>query len=529
MTRTKRELSLILPFYAGLTLLFTWPLATRLFSHVPVTGNGVDALSGLYALTWGIHALANAPFDYFQSNVFYPHAESLAFGDHLFGMAATLAPLQWTLANPTLTYNVGVLLSFVIAAAGAYLLARQITGSVRPGLLAGLLYGFSATRFAELGRLDALALHGLPWIFLLGHLYLESKRRRLIYLGAFFTLVQGVSSTRSLSLLAVSAALAFSYSLYRQRRRHRFLFWRHRVHFLTAFAIFLLGLAPFVKPYLTHHFDEGGWGAPVSTAEAVAVAPEEAVHKASTMSFPVESALEDVRSPGFVALLLIVLLVVAVLRRDSGDDHRVYFYSALGAFALLLGTLLPIQVGALVSLCAAVLAAISCRFLERTVGAMPAGNALVSGLIVLAAVELHPRPVSLHESVPRQGPPEVYLWLAGTEPEAIVIELPSIPDEESGTIELARRQYYSVYHWRSTVDGVTDRVPSRTRAIRERLRRFPDERSIAQIRALHVDYAVVHWNEYPAEERRRVRAELSGRSELVLEKEFGETSAYRVE
>jgi hypothetical protein len=524
VTTTRRELALIVPFYAALTVLFTWPAVPHFFSHVPFRGDGVDALSGLYALTWGIHALAHFPFHYFNANVLYPHADSLAYGDHLFGLSVALAPVQWTLDNPIVTYNLAVLSSFVIAATGAYLLGRHVTSSVRSGLLAGLIYGFSAYRMNQIESLDALALCGLPWVFLIGHLYLEAGRRRLIYLGAFFTLAQAVSSTRSLVILPIAAGVALLYSLYRQARRRQILFWRHREHFLAATALFLIGLSPFLKPYVDHFLEEGACAAPVTAANEGLSA-----HLGMMALFPPGQAIGRIDSPGWIALILIALLATGVLKGREEDDHRIYFYAFLGGLAILMSALLPVPLGASISLSAAVLSALSYSRIVAALRRHRIGGAIASALLVATAVELHPMGIRFLEAVPAGGPPQEYVWLSETDPEAVVVEVPAAPEETSRSLELARRQLYSIHNWRRTVDGVARCTPELTRTIRSRLQTFPGDAALAQLSALHIDYVLVHLDQYGTEERNRILSELPTRRELVPERDFGATRVFRVE
>ena len=248
MNSTRREFLLVSFFFGLLAIVDTWPLARHLTTHVIGRPDGVDAWTGLWALTWGIHSLANNPLHYFDANIFFPHAQSLAFDDHLFGTAMLLAPLQWLVANPTLSYNTAVLLSFVVAGTGAYFLVRQITTSSAAGLAAGLIFAFSPWRFLHVGQLGVLALGGLPWAFLVGHLYLESGKRRLIYLSVFFAWFVAASSTVGAGYLLV-APIPLAIVLFLPRfAKARERIWRHRGHLVLALGLFVVLMTPLVAP-----------------------------------------------------------------------------------------------------------------------------------------------------------------------------------------------------------------------------------------------------------------------------------------
>lgn len=516
MSRPRHEIALVVPFFLGLAILYTWPLGAHLTSHIPGTDDGRQALTGLYLLTWGIHALANQPFRYFQANVFYPQADPLAFNDHLFGVAVPMAPVQWIWTNPILTFNVAVLLSFVVAALGAYLLGRQITGSVRAGLLAGLIYGFSSFRFQHIGDLSALALHGLPWVFLIGHLCLETGRRRLVYLTAFFALGQALSCLASIYSLALSGLLAFLMAFYRQYRRHSVIFWRHRIHFLTATALLLMALYPFLKPYLNNAVEE--W---------VSLRPAAQGPVAALFLDPVGGRRAALR--GGMAIAIIAFVVFSLLNRSHRDEHRAIFYAAVAVVALVLTLAFRLPGAALVTLSASALAAMAYERLEEASAFLPRGPVLVSAILLVTALGIFPQPVHLIAPLGRGAPPPVCLWLDTLEAGDAIAEVPAPPENSPGTAREALRQYCSAFHWHPVVDGVAAWVPTYTRTIRARLQGFPDDAAIAQIHALHVDHVVVHLAEYPESDREALLAELANRRELTLEKTFGDDLVYRVE
>ena len=153
----------------------------------------------------------------------------------------------------------------------------------------------------------------------------------------------------------------------------------------------------------------------------------------------------------------------------------------------------------------------------------------MGALLLFTAIEMHPRPMELYEPTPRGRPPDVYLWLDSTDPEAIVVEIPAASPTGPATVRDAMRQYNSTYHWHNTVDGVAGWVPPLTLTFRQRMQTFPDDRALAQLHALHVDYVLVHRSEIPATELPAFDARLAGRPELVFDSRFGDVTVYRLE
>lgn len=136
-----------------------WPLPIHLSTHVP--NELADPLLQAWQVAWGGHALTEQPLDYFQSNTFYPLENSLAFSDALVGYSP--AGLLGDGVDAALTrYNLLFLLSQAVAAAGAYLLARELGLRPAPALVAAAAFAFAPWRLGQSSHLHVLASGGIP-------------------------------------------------------------------------------------------------------------------------------------------------------------------------------------------------------------------------------------------------------------------------------------------------------------------------------------------------------------------------------
>jgi hypothetical protein len=136
-----------------------WPLPMELTTHVPK--ELADPLLQAWQVAWGGHALTTQPLDYFQSNTFYPLENSLAFSDALVGYSP--AGLVGDGVDAALArYNVLLLVSYAVAGAGAYLLAREL--GVRPAAasVAGAAFAFAPWRLEQSSHLHVIASGGIP-------------------------------------------------------------------------------------------------------------------------------------------------------------------------------------------------------------------------------------------------------------------------------------------------------------------------------------------------------------------------------
>jgi hypothetical protein len=232
--------------------------------------------------------------------------------------------------------------------------------------------------------------------------------------------------------------------------------------------------------------------------------------------------------PGWLGLLLVGVLIGSGFRRDAVIGRETLYYLTLAAVALAAGALLHLRFSALLSLALAVLAGLGTAQLGRLIGVLPCAGLILALVPLGVAIERLPGPATLHATIPREGPPAIYAWLAQVDGDAVLAEFPVLPDQPWDSWRRARRQLFSTYHWKTLVDGEAPRIPPLTTTVRRRLADFPDDRAIAQLRALHVDLAVVHLDEYEPDVRPVVEAGLARRGDLQLEVDLGGARVYRL-
>jgi hypothetical protein len=196
----------------------TWPLARHLDQALP--GDLGDPLLNAWILGWDADRLRHGLRGLWEAPNFYPYHHTLAFSEHLLGIAIPLAPVDW-LTSPIVAYNVAFIASFVLAAAGMYLLTHALTGRRDAACLAGLVFAFAPMRFGQVGHLQVLMAGWMP-IALWGlHDYFRTARRRglVVFTAAF--LAEGLSNGYYLYFLALPSAIlaAAGFATLPDRRR----------------------------------------------------------------------------------------------------------------------------------------------------------------------------------------------------------------------------------------------------------------------------------------------------------------------
>lgn len=166
--------------YTLLTLIMTWPLASRLTTHIP--GSQVDEFAFLWNPWWARHALLTLHTNPLYSDwIFYPIGVNLASYSMQWGGTLLSLPLQ-PLVGLVAANNLVLLSSFVIGAYGTYRLALYLLTSqpqeagrdthstvIRlAAFAAGVIFAFAPSRFVYLylGHYNYVHVEWIPWFVL---------------------------------------------------------------------------------------------------------------------------------------------------------------------------------------------------------------------------------------------------------------------------------------------------------------------------------------------------------------------------
>src|SRR5947208_8510581 len=116
--------SLNAAMFVALTIAMTWPLLPNLRTAVSDPG---DPFINVWVLDWDWYASTHQPLRLFEANAFYPARHSLAFSDHLYGIALLLFPLRAAGVDALTAHNAGMLLAFAFSGFAAFFLGRMIS------------------------------------------------------------------------------------------------------------------------------------------------------------------------------------------------------------------------------------------------------------------------------------------------------------------------------------------------------------------------------------------------------------------
>ena len=153
----------VVGIYLAAACVLTWPLVTKLTTHLGAVEGAGDPFLNLWILGWGMHAWLNDPIgvfsgQVFDANIFHPSAGTLTFSDHLVLQSLVVSPLYAVTGNLALCYNVLLIGSLAVSGLAMHALARSVTGSHRAAFIAGLAWACWPYRTAHLLHLQLQSL-----------------------------------------------------------------------------------------------------------------------------------------------------------------------------------------------------------------------------------------------------------------------------------------------------------------------------------------------------------------------------------
>ena len=194
-----------------LSIWVTWPLMLHFDEALP--GDLGDPLLNTWILGWDADRLRHGLVGLWDAPIFYPYHHTLAFSEHLLGIAVPVAPIVWLTGRPFVAYNVAFIASFALAGIGMWRLARRLTGRDDAAIVAGAIFAFAPARLGHIGHLQVLMSGWMPLALVALHRYIDTgSRRALAALTAAF-LVQGLSNGYYLYFLAVPVAIVALHAL----------------------------------------------------------------------------------------------------------------------------------------------------------------------------------------------------------------------------------------------------------------------------------------------------------------------------
>ena len=510
----RRELAVATAVYAVLTFLMALPFSlspgSRVLADVP------DTHLFIWTLAWDTHAFLHQAMQIFDANIYYPFANTLAYSENLIGSAFFAAPIIWMTGDPMLAMNLVALLTCVLCGTGAYLLARRLHLGVGGAFICGLIFAFAPPRFIRIGQLHMTAVQWIPFTLAFLHTYLERGTRRDLLLAIGFFSLQALSSGHGAAYLFVSVAclLAWRFSLGEP------LSIRRRLRDVGVAGAYLFAPAVWILlPYRTAQVEAGlkrEYLPGMQPGIESFIASPSRVHTYLQGAFwgPFTAEPDAFLFPGVLVLVLTGVAIVSWPFRTRLRENWTAFYLMLGTVATLMFIAWPFELwryvywlpglnfirvpSRFIILTILALAVLAAFGVDRLVGrasrtARTVATAIIA-LLLLGEFAVYP-----FAGVPFSvNVPAIDRWL-DTQPKPFVVaEMPVPSAGDLGALERQQTQsmLHSMAHWQKTVHGYSGiRRPFHAQ-LYDDLTVFPGLTALASLRAVGVDYVVVHTEQY---------------------------------
>lgn len=495
----------IVALFAVLAMARDWPV--MLHPRTMVAPDAIDPLFHVWSVSATLHQLtswAQGLWSLFDHNIFYPTPHAGAYGNVAVGILPFSLPLSLVVHNPILLLNVLVILSFALAAYGAFLLARFLTGNTVAAIIAGLVCTFFPLRAEHIGHLNLLFADA--WLPLSVYSLVRawhSGRYSWWALGGLLVGLMSITSLYQLAYMGAPAAL-IGVALRRAWTRRR----ARGAALAGAIAACLVG--PFMIPYMQRHAVPNPL--PVPSTDVLSFLTVFAGRPLDSIVLP--SVPIQILQPahGYFPGFIVLGLAIMAWRRRRGRLWALFtvacIVEALGP-VLIIGrhTLpLPLPYAALsavvpyfslfrdptraltgAALALSILAAYGARGVVAWAHKHARERLAVALLLGLVALESW-TPIP---SVPVPPIPAGERWLATQPWIHAVVELPLANATPRDWARQTEIMYDSTAHWKRLVNGSSSvtplGVPQRT-AI---LSTYPSPRSLSLLRQLHVDAVVL--------------------------------------
>ena len=235
-----------------MALVFTWPLAAGLTRDIPWDLG--DPLLNAWILAWDADRLLRflggdfgALRNFWNANIFHPEPLTLAYSEHLVAQAIQILPVYALTGNIILSYNLVFISTFALSGLGMFLLVREITGSAKAGLVAGLIYAFAPYRVPQFSHVQVISSQWMPFVLYGLRRYFQTRRIGPLAGAGAALIAQNLSNGY---FLLFFAPFVLAYALFEIATRKLWTDKRVWAALSLTAAIVTAVTLPFLLPYL---------------------------------------------------------------------------------------------------------------------------------------------------------------------------------------------------------------------------------------------------------------------------------------
>lgn len=530
---TKAIISFCIFLFASVYL--TYPLIFHLGGYTTALS---DELLIAWIHSWVVHSIASGDIlSVFNANIYYPFPNTLAYSDTFF----ITSLLSWipllVIGEPIVANNVTFISSLLFLGFSIYLLCYYLTKSFFASLVAGLLVIFSPAVLDKKVHLQVLAIEFVPLALLFFIIFLNKKRSVYLLLSLLFFVLQTYNSFLPGYFILFSYLIISLVYFYENKKKAVLVFYKKNILY---FIISLLLITPIALPYYQVS-KEFNYTRDIRESIHLALHPEDyfytssdsrLMHILNELPFNQVSQNNEFK-PGFIGAIFTFLAIYSIwyiIKRLRKRDLYIKSFLAIAFTGLILSLGPALHLGRqtvhepfpiplpyalfyyvlpgfqgfrnsarwemLFILALAVLIAIILHNALKKVSFRK--KAIIYIILVVGIIAEFNFPMQYTNVPQKKDFPEVYSWLNTTPQETKIIEFPIyVWNMHPYVFDENMREYYSTMHFRKMVNGASGFSPPPWQdLVTNLLITFPNEKSINKLKALKINYIIVHKNEY---------------------------------
>jgi len=220
--------------------------------NTQLIGDGGDTYQGLWNIWWVKHSVLSLKNPYETNYIFYPIGTNL-FVHSLSPLAGFFSiPFQLTLGL-VFSYNLLVIMSFVLAGYGAYRLAHYITADKKASFFSGLVFGFCTYHFARaFGHLNLVSIQWIPFYVLFFLKMRKETSLKNVFLAVFFLVLSTFwADLHYFVFLGLFTLFLLVYDILFNTQQVRKYFLRLSIMAVVFFGLMALIISPLLYGMLT--------------------------------------------------------------------------------------------------------------------------------------------------------------------------------------------------------------------------------------------------------------------------------------
>lgn len=522
-----------------------------------------------------IHALFSNPFHIFDTNLYFPYHNTLAFSE-TFITTSILSIIPLKLAGePISTVNFTLISSLILLGFSIYLLCFYLTKDFLLSVLGGILVIFSPMVLDKMTHLQILAVEGVPLSILFFLIFLSSKKSKYFAISLVFFLLQTYNSFMPGYFILFSYFIIFIYSLLYKKTQTKKLINKKNI-FIFIFALLLV--IPIALPYYQVS-KEFNYKRDIKEAVHLALQPEDLLYPSTQTrlqnylrSLPFNQVSQNNEfKPGYLGFVFTILAIISIwyfVTKFRKKDLFINSFSTISLLGLLLSLGPVLHLGRqtvhlpfpiplpyiifyyvipgfqglrnssrwemLFIICIAVvitlvLYKIFAKYSSKT-------RNLIYFLIIAAVILEFNFPIPFVKVPQKKDFPKVYRWLNSTPQNSAIILMPAYNWNMKYSSDEILRSYYSTVNFRKSVNGYSGFFPTNWQNLLIDLQNdFPNESSVTKIKNLGVDYIIIDRQGYDKNFKDKLLSYngdkvikmLKQNSSLKLIKDFGNYTVFK--